>query len=349
MIKMLSGKGRHAVTLIEICLAVLFLSLLFGSANAVMTYSRRETEKGFWIQQSITQLRNGTRAITDLLKKTSYPTTIIKKSAGDEKIISFKEQRTYDVSGRLRDLKINPSENFDMHSVITGSGGIAPSFIDQSLMYFPVCQPEKDLETGFEAGKINWVQLVLKPSSDYNTSGLGTLWIIEREETYDTRGNPQRAFSLSSSFNESLPVTRKRSIITDVSEIQIDSYDIKELRGVFVTKAGAIDERHLKRTLVSISISCCHPKDRRIWLSDQCSIINNVEVVEMAGSSVLKLVKINSPGPGGSARIKLDANVQDVNVGGAIGNYTVKAINADSVVLVQNGTDLERMLFLNDD
>lgn len=333
-------RNKTAVTLIEICLAVLFLSLLFGSANGVMTYSRRETEKGFWIQQAITQLRNGTRAITDMLKKTSYPSTIIKTAGGDEKVISFKEKREYDLSGRLRNLKINPNENFDMHAIISGSGSLVPTFADQTIMYFPVCEPEKDLETGYTEGKINWVQLVLSPGKNYATSGLGTLQLIERSETYNTKADPQRAFGLDRSFSESIAVTRKREIITDVREIEIDSDEIEELRGIFVTKEGTRHQAVTKRVLISMSIACCHPKDKRIWLSDQCSIINNVELVKMAGSSIIQLVSIS----GSSAKIKLNTTIFDVSVGSTVGTYKVKTINADSVALVQAGSDIERLL-----
>lgn len=342
-------RRRSAVTLIEVCLAVLFLSLLFGSANGVMTYSRRETEKGFWIQQAITQLRNGTRAMTDMLKKTSYPSTIIKTAGGDEKVISFKEKRDYDMSGRLRNLAINPNKNFDMHAIISGSGALVPTFDDQTIMYFPVCEPEKDLEDGYTAGKINWVQLVLKPSKNYKTSGLGTLQIVEREETYNTKADPKRAFGLTSEFKDSIPVTRTREIIDDVREIEIDTYDIDELRGIFVTKEGTRHEAVTKRILISMNISCCHPKDKRIWLSDQCSVINNVELVKMAGSSIMQLIKIVSAGPGGSAVVKLNGADLSVNVGGAVGSYKVKAINSDSIILVQPGSDVERLLVKHED
>ena len=170
----LNRRSSRGVTLIETMLAVILLSLLFASANNVLSYSRRETEKGFWIQQAITQLRNGTRAITDMLKKTSYPSTIIRYGSGEEKVISFKEKREYDVTGRLRNLQLNPSEAFDMHSISDG-GMIRPNFNDQTVMYFPACEPEKDFDSGYEAGTINWVELVLKPSEKYNETGLGTL------------------------------------------------------------------------------------------------------------------------------------------------------------------------------
>jgi hypothetical protein len=279
-----------------------------------------------------------------MLKKTSYPSTIIKTAAGDEKVISFKEKREYDLSGRLRNLKLNSSKSFDMHAIISGSGSIVPTFAEQTIMFFPVCEPEKDFETGYTAGNINWVQLVLRPARDYAISGLGSLYIIERQDTYDTRSDPKRAFGLDKEFNESVPVSRTREIISDVREIEIDTYDIDELRGIFVTKEGQKHEAVTKRILISIAISCCNPKDKRIWLSAQCSVINNVELVKLAGASIMQLLRVNSVGPGGSAVVKLNTQELVVNVGSALGTYKVKAINADSLVLSEPGSEIERLL-----
>ncbi|EKD81370.1 MAG: hypothetical protein ACD_39C01839G0001 [uncultured bacterium] len=339
-------RNARGVTLIETMLAVIMLSLLFGSANSVLSYSRRETEKGFWIQQAITQLRNGTRAITDMLKKTSYPSTIIRYGSGEEKVISFKERREYDISGRLRKLDLNTSEAFDMHSISDG-GMIRPNFTDQTIMYFPVCDPEKDFDSGYVPGKINWVELVLKPARHYSTSGLGTLFLLEREMTYDTRSDTaRRAFGLTDEFDPADTVTREREIINDVNAIEVDSYEIDELRGIYVTQSGDRQEVTNKRILVSINISVSHPKDAKIWLSDQCSVINNVQLVKMAGGEYLELLDVISPS---SAKVKYNNSEMTVSIGSSIGTYQVTAINADSIALKEPGSTVERLLVKRDD
>ena len=328
-------------------LAVILLSLLFGAANSVLSYSRRETEKGFWIQQGITQLRNGSRAITDLLKKTSYPTTITRDSVVGEKVISFHEKREYDLSGRLRKMDVNASTDFDMHSISDGDM-IKPSFIEQTIMYFPVCEPEKDLETGYTAGVINWVELLLKPSHNYSETGLGTLVIIEREKTYDTRSETvNRAFGLSGAFDRGLPTSRVREIINDVNAIQVDSYEIDELRGLVVTTDGAPPLPVVnKKILVSINISVSHPKDAKIWLSDQCSVINNVQLVKVAGGGMELLQVISAS----SAKLKYNGTEKNVSVGGTIGPYMVtQIIDANSIAMKELGSDLEQILYKRDD
>jgi len=342
---------RHGVTLVEILIAVILLSLLFASANSVMTYSRRETEKGFWIQQAITQLRNTTRAISMKMKQTSYPSTLIRTATGDEKVISFKEKREYDTSGRLRKLDINPSDAYEMRSVISGSGALIPTFNEQTIMYFPVCEPEKDYNTGYTAGKITWVHLVLKPANNYRYTGLGSLHMIEHEEEYDTRSSPlNRAFGLNRTFDKNIPIVRSKELVTDVREIAVDFYDIDELKGAYVTKTGTLsDDITVKRTLISLNIACCHPKDKKIWMSDQCSVINNVELVELPAPAAMELVKVLSTGPGGSAQVKVSGAMQTVNVGTMLNSYKIKDILADALLLVDPATGIESYLTKLDD
>lgn len=333
----------RGVTLIETMLAVILLSLLFGAANSVLSYSRRETEKGFWIQQAITQLRNGTRAITDMLKKTSYPTTIVRDSGGNETVTSFKEKREYDISGRLRKMEINDSKSFDMHTISDGNM-IRPTFQEQTIMYFPACEPEKDLDTGYTAGVLNWVELVLRPGPDYSTSGLGSLFIIEREKNYDTRGSTDRVYGLTDEFDRSMGVTRSREIISDVNAVEVNTFEIEELRGLVVTKDGDKYPVTNKRILVSVNITVSHPKDNKIWLSDQCSVINNVQVVKFAGGEYLELLQVYSSGSGGSALVKYNSNELSVSVGSSIGTYRVTAIYPDSIGMKEPGSEVERLL-----
>ncbi|HNX75156.1 MAG TPA: hypothetical protein PLM07_03840 [Candidatus Rifleibacterium sp.] len=333
------------VTFVEVMLTVIMLSLLFGSANGVMSYSRRETEKGFWIQQAITQLRNTTRFIAMQMKQTSYPSTLIRAADNTQKVISFKEFRVYDKSGRLRNMEINPSDAYELRTVITGGGAMLPSFAEQTIMYFPICEPEKDFKTGYTAGNITWMHLVLRPSANYRTSGLGSIHMVEHQETYDTRSSPKRAYSLNKTFSKSIPVVRTKELITDVREVNIESFDINEQKGVYVTDAGNLsDPIFLKRTLISLSISCCHPKDKKIWMSDQCSVINNVELVELPSPATMELVKILSTGAGGSAEVKLAGVPKTVNVGSPMNAYKVKDILNDALVLLDPTTGVESYL-----
>jgi prepilin-type N-terminal cleavage/methylation domain-containing protein len=339
--------SRSAVTLIELIIAVLILSLLFGSAYGIMRYSRSETEKGFWIQKTITQLRNSTRAITQKLKKTSYPTTIIKKLGENQKVISFKEKRTYYDTGRLKKIEINDDENFDMHAMVTDGAILSPTFSEQSIMYFPVCTPEYESPSGYEEGIITWVELVLTPGKNYRTNGLGSLRMIERTETYNTKTISDRAFGFSSTFSRSLPVKTDKELVSDVRDIEIEYFEIEQLRGVYFQGEDKVEE-HNKKILVSMTIACSHPRDGKIWLSDRCAVINNVGIVKLDTGSLMALIKINSSGPGGSAIVQVGTDENTVTVGSAVGSFRVKSILSDSVVLTLPDSDIERHLVLKD-
>ncbi|MGM0598905.1 MAG: hypothetical protein ACQETH_03700 [Candidatus Rifleibacteriota bacterium] len=328
--------------MIEILLSVLMLSLLFSSGYGIMTYSRKETAKGFWIQQAITQLRNGTRLISDKLKQTSYPSTIIKKDAGgvtEEKVVYYKEQRIYDFTGRLIDMPTHENENFDMHAMVTDSGSIIPDNNEHRILYFPICTPEKETTAGYEEGTITWVELVLKPSPDYQYSGLGRLHLVERGDTYNTKSDPDRAYDLDKEFSESLTIKRDKVIIEDVSEIDIEYFEIEELKGVFYVE-GVKKEKLNKRILATIHIACSHPKDPKIWLSDQCSVVTNVGIVREPVNNVLALLEIYST----SARIKYNTQVKTVSEGDSIGDFEVSEISSDNVLLVNKETGNERIL-----
>lgn len=63
--------------------------------------------------------------------------------------------------------------------------------------------------------------------------------MIEHEEEYDTRSSPlKRAFGLNRTFDKSIPIARSKELVTDVREVEVDFYDINELKGVYVTKSG---------------------------------------------------------------------------------------------------------------
>ena len=75
---MASSKNIRAFTFVEICMAILLLAMVFGIGAGIMSYARKETQKGLWIQQSIGQLRNATRQIGIKMKEMSYPSTLVR-------------------------------------------------------------------------------------------------------------------------------------------------------------------------------------------------------------------------------------------------------------------------------
>ena len=341
-----SKRKNFGFTLLEVCLAVTFLGFLFTAAFGVMRYTRTESEKGFWIQKSITQLRNTTRAITSLLKKTSYPSTIVKLSGSSEKVFSYKEMRQYDRTGRLRNILVNDSTNFDMHAMISGSGAIVPDTLDQRILYFPICTPEIDASSGYEEGTIRWIELLLKPCKDYRYTGLGDIYLIERSDSYNTKSRTNRAFGMGKKFSDKLSIKTNKLLVSDVREVEIDSYSVEELRGVFF-KAGERVERKRKRILTSISINTSHPKDKKIWLGDQCSIINNVGLVKVTPDVIIELVSVNWNGSSANSTAVVSYNGQTksgLSPGKTFGKYIVTHIYPDAVAIKEAGTEVEKFL-----
>lgn len=283
---------NKGVSLLEVLIGVSILSMLLAAGNSVLSYSRQQTEKGFWIQQAIAQLRNTTRLVGDKMKQTSYPSTLAigGSETGKDVVYSLKELREYDDVGRLRMFEKNDSEVYNVHTIDSQKEPVTPIDGDLSIMYFPICEQEVKIVTNpigggtppaARAGKITWVHLVLRPSPTYSVSGLGTLYIEETEKTYTTNTKPY-AFTLgkpSEAFNPAISApTRKRQLITDVQSIKVDTFAIDESRGFYVDDAGTKSQMiSIKRNLISLTINCSHPKDGKINLSDQCSVVTRVE------------------------------------------------------------------------
>ncbi len=316
-----------AFTITEVLIAIILLSLLFYAAYKVISHARQETMKGFWLQECITSLRNGTRAITQALKKTSYPSTLTRTGA-EEVVVSYKDYRTYDTSGRLRKIDVKSGTEFDLQAK---PGLTTPSEGTTVVFRFPVCTPESDSE-GYQAGKIVWTDLVLEPIENPNSVvPLGNLHLVEREDSYDTRALDKRAFDLTKKFDSTLPVVRDKLIIRDVESVDVSVLWVDEVRGIAVDKDGAVDRSVKKRYLISVRVDCTHPKDDRLRIGDQCSITSNIDVHESGGTLIIKVVSIADDLS--SAQIKVGNNPpQAYGVGAVLGGvYRITKIQAYGV------------------
>ncbi len=263
----------RGMTLMEVMVAVALVSLVFGVAYRIMDQARRETRKGFWLQKAITELRNGTRAISMRLKKTSYPTSVV-RTGGQQTVISFKEKRTYDHSGRLRNLVVNSSNAMNL---VTKTGVVRSSASEIVLMRFPVCVPEMDIDS-YTPGIITWVEVVMEPQPDFSINGLSRIFLRERDDAYDTRALPDRAYGLSTAFDPALAVASRKTLIGDVEQVMIDKWPIDELSGVHVTNAGTVGTTTKKKYLVSLRIDCLNPIDKAMMIGDQSAVTVNTDV-----------------------------------------------------------------------
>ena len=316
--------SRRGFTIVEALVSAILLVLLFMVAFRALSTARQEAMKGFWLQEQIIALRNTTRTITQCIKTTSYPTTLVKSNA-EELLFSYKEMRTFDGSGRLRELTVKADDSMDMHLL---SGFVSPDEKPQRIMYFPACTPELDLGN-YTPGLITWYEFILEPDpNNFAYARLGRVRLIEREEPYNTTSNPSRAFGLVTSFKSDLPVKREKVLIQNVSNIFVSHFSVDELRGIAVTESGQIDKQMRRRHLVSVRIECSHPRDERMQIGDQCSIVNNIDVSELMGSGMtLVVLKVT----GSSALVRLNGAEQTVAAGSSLSSQmSVKSVFSGS-------------------
>ncbi|MBF0543605.1 MAG: prepilin-type N-terminal cleavage/methylation domain-containing protein [Candidatus Riflebacteria bacterium] len=280
-------------TLIETMMTLLLMSLLFFSTYKIMTYARMEAEKASWMQARLIELRNATRLIGSLLKKSSYPSTVVKQS-GMEMVISYKEWREFDGSGRLRKMEIRDSNDMDLAAV---EGAVLAEQAPKRILLFPVCTPEKDLTTSIP-GKISWYELHYEPEEQFTPGiSLGYLRLIEREDSYDTKGNPKRAFGISPAYSPQLPIKTDRIIAKDVSLVEVASFSNDELRGIAVDSSGTVAKKTRRRTQLMVKIQCTHPKEALNRISDQSIVVTNLEMKQLAGGPSLKVISVGGTAP----------------------------------------------------
>jgi prepilin-type N-terminal cleavage/methylation domain-containing protein len=290
-ISMLAEPARRGFSLIELLIVLILSVLLFGMVYLVISRALAETQKGRWLQQAAGELRNATRELSELFKKTSYPTTIQHMNGHDE-VISYKEWREYDAAGRLRAMQVKGDDSgMDFHML---TGETFPEAKAVLVMLFPVCYPE----TGNEAGRIIWNQVWLEPESYYGPEmPFGRLRLEQREDTYRSLGKPRRVYDLKLGFSERLPVKSSRIVAHDVRSVTIDRCLVEELRGISVAKkqsSGSVHSHVRRRHIVSLEIHTRFPKDAKVSLDDQCTMVNNMEAAELGARFSLEVLRIQS-------------------------------------------------------
>ncbi|MFZ2959664.1 MAG: prepilin-type N-terminal cleavage/methylation domain-containing protein [Candidatus Ozemobacteraceae bacterium] len=329
---------NRGYSLMEVIIAIMLLAGLFSVAYSILSYANTETQKGYWLQQRITDLRNATRAISLRMKKTSYPSTIVRQGKTDV-VVSFKEWRRFDDSSRLRDMQVNPSTDFDMNAV---EGSILPGPSPTSIMRFPLCTPEKDGQPGV----ITWVELLLQPKQPFIPERpRGKLVLLEREETYTTTA-PMFAFALHRTFPSTMAPCVEKEIAEDVSQVRIASFSSDELRGIMVSESGAVAKKFRRRYLVSVRIDCSHPRDDKITISDQCTVVANVDLTAIAGGMNLLVNAIHGSGPTASADVLFNGTPLTLVPGSKVGaDWSVTQIFATGIVLRHTLTATTRTFY----
>lgn len=72
-----AGTANSAFTLIEILIGTVALTLFMAGLFSLYSGGQKLGSQSFWTQQTVNRLRNACRHISDNVKKSSYPSTII--------------------------------------------------------------------------------------------------------------------------------------------------------------------------------------------------------------------------------------------------------------------------------
>lgn len=273
---------KKGVTLLEICITLVVLTMLFGSGYMIMSYAREQSAKGFWIQQTTGDLRNALKRISKEISNASYPSATYKG-----KSYNFYDYKEYK-GAILSRHEINKSNDkaFSMHTITKDTSVVVPvKGKDQIIFYLPKCKPAINGKNG----KITWCKVFLRQSIKYNK--LGNLYIAEYKTPVDygmSKEDFNELFKLGSSssngkYTDSM-FDSPKLLISDVVSVKVSDEKIEEGKNIEVaTKYGSDGKPEITATrhktekhMVMVTVNCQNPRDAMLTLSNRCCIIVNV-------------------------------------------------------------------------
>lgn len=134
-------RKRKAFTLIEILIGAGVLSLFLAGAFSLFFGGQRMGSNAFWTQQVINRLRNACRHVSDNVKKSSYPSTIIYPG------------QVFENTGNDFRLQYNSKSLIYATETADIAGIAAPGTY---LFQFPECIPEKRMFDSDTNGTIRY-------------------------------------------------------------------------------------------------------------------------------------------------------------------------------------------------
>lgn len=132
---------KKAFTLVEILIAAGVLSLFLAGAFGVFSGGQKMGSNAFWTQQVVNRLRNACRHISENVKKSSYPSTIIYPG------------QVFENTGNDFKLQYNSKSLIFATETADIAGTGAPGTY---LIQFPECIPEKRMFDADTPGTIRY-------------------------------------------------------------------------------------------------------------------------------------------------------------------------------------------------
>ncbi len=229
-------KWRKAFTLMEILIAAGVLSLFLGGLFSVFFGGQRMGSNAFWTQHVVNRLRNACRHISDTVKSSSYPSTIIYpgqvfENTNDDFKLQFNSKKL-----------IHATETADI------AGNSSPGTY---LIQFPESIPEKQM---FEADTPGTIRYHI-----YSMTNRGKLLYHMYEENNISTTSPDYAKALAKpTFPPAAANLVKSAVIAeDVESVSISPQTENAL------------------SPITLSITCKYPRGetRR---TEQATIVPNI-------------------------------------------------------------------------
>jgi prepilin-type N-terminal cleavage/methylation domain-containing protein len=179
-------------TLLELMIAFSVLIVFFFSAYKLFTGGTKTAEKARWLNGAVTQLRNFSSQVGQLVRATSHPTTLVEDSL---------KQDNRDVWN----LKILAAKKKE-----ATVGDSSPT----TLMQWYACEAERPPAKG----RLTFHELIFQPKQS-TKAPFGELTLITREREFNTTGPEYVNAGTLGPVTSADKLVREYIILTDVASI----------------------------------------------------------------------------------------------------------------------------------
>lgn len=243
--KACAGFYKSGFTLIEVVIASAVLTLFLGGLFSLYSGGQRLGSQSFWTQQTINRLRNACRHISDNIKKSTYPSTII-----------FPGNVIENTSNDFR-LKFNGQETVFATDTVAVAGAANPG---RYLFQFAECTPERQR---FEADTPGVIRYHV-----YSLSMEGKLLYHLYSETNVVTVSPDYVRSLNRpTFPPAAAVLERNSIIAE----DVESVTIRP-------------QQENQVSPITISITCRYPRGETRRIEEATAVPNVANLKQAAGT-----------------------------------------------------------------
>ncbi len=241
---------RQGFTLLELMIALAIVALFLFWVYQLFIGGSKTANKASWISAIVDQLRNGTTYLSQNIKSTSYPTTLL--------------------ADTIKDPCENPDKSVAQEYFLkiksNGTNIKAPTSGAEEIMRFSVCQPEKPSATPPLPGQVTVFKLMFHavPNTLVTVGDLR----MEVESFSFTTAPPQYAQGGKISLTPIAGSKKTVSICTDVEYVNFQ-----------VDPGASLPTDPTDFRFMQIRIHCVYPKDPKTYKDNSIMITPNVGIM----------------------------------------------------------------------